>query len=70
MQMPDCYDPVRQAEWLESRRDKYTENLNKCALCDDILYPGTSCREANGKYVCKYCFDQLEGNVEIVEDIC
>ena len=67
MQIPDCYDPVFSAERREMEKDKLVERLERCALCDDVLYPGAAFRETHGKCVCEFCFEQLEDNKEIVE---
>lgn len=67
MQMPDCYDPVRQAERREEHWDDYVMHLPVCALCSRRLYPGVKYHEAHHKVVCLSCKEELDDNVDIVE---
>lgn len=67
MQMPDCYDPVRQAEKREEHWDDYISQLPTCALCSRRIYPGEKVHTAHYKRVCTNCKEQLEDDVDIVE---
>lgn len=67
MDIPDCYDPVRQAERREAEWDREMEILPRCALCGEIRYPGNRIHKACGRIVCGYCFDTLMENEDIVE---
>lgn len=67
MQIPNCYDPVQQAERREEHWDDYVMKLPACTLCKRRLYPGTKFYTAHYQIVCPSCKDELEDNVDIVE---
>lgn len=66
MDIPDCYDPVFQAERRESRWDAYVKNLRRCNLCSHPIHPGDVYRECFGRIVCADCFEELS-KYELVE---
>ena len=67
MQIPNCYDPVYQAECREKVWDDYSDKLKKCVLCGEYIYPGTKFHTAHCQIVCTSCKEELEDNVDIVE---
>lgn len=67
MNIPKCYDPVRQAERRQAIVDEFVKSLPHCTLCESAIFPGTKYHEAFRKPVCRYCFEQLESNIEFVE---
>lgn len=38
--IPDCYDPVFQAEQLAREQDLYMDSLPECSICEGRIYPG------------------------------
>ena len=67
MQIPDCYDPVRQADRREEHWDDYVMKLPRCFLCSRVIYPGDKFHTAYYKFVCTSCKEQLDDNVDVVE---
>lgn len=67
MQIPDCYDPVRQADRREEHWDNYVAQLPHCFLCSRVLYPGVKYHTAHCKTVCTSCKEELDNNVDLVE---
>ena len=67
MKIPDCYDPVYQAERLAMEQDKLMENTMQCADCGSTLYPGDKYHEHNHLVICPSCLEELKDNIEIVE---
>lgn len=65
--IPECYDPVRQAERREEHWDDYVAVLPVCTLCRRRLYPGTKFHTAHYQIVCTRCKDELDENIETVE---
>lgn len=66
--IPDCYDPVRQAERREAEWDNFIEKLPACTLCRKTLFPGEKFHTASYMIVCHSCVEELNENIEIVED--
>lgn len=63
MNIPDCYDPIHQAEAREDAWSKTLATLPRCCICE---------REILGRYheylartVCESCFSGLEDNVHM-----
>lgn len=63
MEIPDCYDPVTQAEARENAWAATLATLPRCCICE---------REILGRYyeylaksVCESCFTGLEENVHM-----
>lgn len=67
MDIPDCYDPVYQAERWESEADRHSRQLPYCYLCGGTLYPGTKFHMAKYQCVCAACMEELIENEDIVE---
>lgn len=67
MQIPNCYDPVCQAERREKAWDDYTNKLKKCVLCGEYIHPGTKFHTAHCQSVCTICKEELDDNVDIAE---
>ncbi|MBR4291656.1 MAG: hypothetical protein IKT52_13615 [Oscillospiraceae bacterium] len=67
MNIPDCYDPVYQAERLAMEQDKLMEQTCQCHLCRRTLYPGDKMHTASYFIVCPSCVEELQENIEIVE---
>lgn len=67
MDIPDCYDPVRQAELLAAEEDRASRLLPYCILCGNTLYPGCKFHMAQYQCVCEYCMNELKENEDIVE---
>lgn len=65
--IPDCYDPVFQAESRERSWDEYADTLPVCALCNRRLYPGDKFHTASHQIVCVICLEELAENKDIVE---
>ena len=68
MGIPDCYDPVHQAEQREAEWDRLVENLPVCTLCRKTIFPGGKLHTANCMVVCPSCVEELNENIEILED--
>lgn len=51
MEIPDCYDPVYQADRREEEADKYTI---RCELCDKVITEDVFIWE--GMNICECCF--------------
>ena len=66
MQIPDCYDPVYQAEQLALEQDKLMEDTVCCTFCRRTLYPGEKIHVAGFRVVCPSCLEELQENIEIV----
>lgn len=64
MNIPICYDPIRQAERLAADQDREMETLPKCVICErrikDEVYV-----EHLDRCVCERCLDELENNVKM-----
>ena len=65
MNIPDCYDPVCQAERLAAEQEN--ENTCSCHLCRKTIYPGDTIHIAQFFVVCPSCFEELGENKEIFE---
>lgn len=65
MQIPDCYDPIYQAERREAEADKQREQTLPCALCDDLIFPYEKYHAVNGKAICNFCAAEIAENVFI-----
>ena len=66
MEIPDCYDPVYQAEQLAMEQDKLTKDACRCHLCRRTMYPGDKIHVASFFVVCPSCIEELQENAEIV----
>lgn len=66
MKIPDCYDPIYQAERRESRWDKYAKTFRRCDLCGCLIHPGDKYRECYSGSVCADCFEELS-KFELIE---
>lgn len=67
MNIPDCYDPVYQAERREAKWDAYIKPLRRCDLCHTSIYPGNRYRECFNGTVCSDCFEELS-EYELIEE--
>lgn len=67
MGIPDCYDPVHQAERREAEADRKEVMLPHCCLCGETLYPGRKFHMAQYQVVCHDCLNELIENEDIVE---
>lgn len=65
--IPNCYDPVYQAERLAMEQDKLMEHTCQCHLCSRTMYPGDKTHVAQFFVVCPYCVEELQENIETVE---
>lgn len=68
MNIPDCYDPIYQAERLAAEIDKRLEAALTCALCGDTIQPGQRYHTTEDKAVCRFCADEIAKNVFILEE--
>ena len=68
MRLPDCYDPVFQAQEREAEWDRFAANLPVCTLCRKKLLPGQKFHAACYMVVCPSCVEELNENYEFVED--
>ena len=66
--IPNCYDPIYQAEQREAAWDRLVENLPVCTLCRKTVFPGGKLHTANCRVVCSSCVEELNENIEIVEE--
>lgn len=66
MEMPNCYDPVYQAERLAMEQDRLMENTVQCTICRRTLYPGDKIHVAQFFVVCPSCYEELGENIETV----
>lgn len=73
MEIPDCYDPVSQAERREQEWDQFLNTLPRCSCCGEPIQPGKHFWVLkvikNTLIVCKDCKDDMEENEDIVEDM-
>ena len=67
--IPNCYDPVCQAERLALQQDKLMENTVCCDICRRTLYPGDKIHVASYFVVCPSCVEELTENVEVVDNV-
>ena len=65
--IPDCYDPVYQAEQLALEQDKLMEKTLCCSICFRTLYPGNKYHEHRHTVVCPSCLEELTYGVEYVD---
>lgn len=66
--IPDCYDPVVQAERRDADWDKFVAKLPVCTLCKQKLFPEQKFHTACHMIVCPRCVDELNENYDFVED--
>ncbi len=64
--IPDCYDPIYQAEQMALQQDKLMENTCCCHLCRRTMYPGDKIHVASCFVVCPSCLEELQENIEII----
>lgn len=64
--IPNCYDPVYQAERLALEQDNLMENTVCCNVCRRTMYPGDKIHAAQFFVVCPSCFEELGENIETV----
>ena len=64
--IPDCYDPIYQAEQLAMQQDKIMEETVCCHLCRRTMYPGSKIHVASFFVVCPSCVEELQENIEYV----
>lgn len=64
--IPECYDPVYQAERLAMEQDRLMENTVQCTICRRTLYPGDKIHVAQFFVVCPSCYEELGENIETV----
>ena len=68
MEIPDCYDPVRQEEERQADWDRFVEKLPVCTLCRKTILPGGRMHTAGLMVVCSSCVEELNDDYEIVEE--
>lgn len=66
--IPDCYDPIYQAEQLEREADRRRVRFRRCDLCRCTIGPGNVYRECFGGLVCQNCFEELSSNAYLQEE--
>lgn len=71
MNIPDCYDPVRQAERLAFEADKQEARRERCGACCRLLEPGEpvwtlllKCGAVRLCHRCKQAVDESETTAE------
>ena len=67
-EIPNCYDPVHQAEQRETEWDRFVEKLPACTLCRERIFPGSKVHTAHFMVVCSSCVEILNDDYEILED--
>lgn len=67
MNIPDCYDPVYQAEQREREYDRVQALLPKCCFCEQRIQPGQPYREYLALQVCGPCFEELKESIQVVD---
>lgn len=68
MNIPNCYDPVYQAEQREAEWDRFVEKLPVCTLCRCRISPGNKIHTAHKMVVCASCVETLNDDFEFVEE--
>lgn len=68
MEIPDCYDPIYQAERREAEADRNRAVLPRCDLCRDVIRPGSVYHECIGGTVCHKCFEELSDSAFLQEE--
>lgn len=68
MEIPNCYDPVRQAERREYKWDRYLKQLPVCAICGKTIMPGHKIHAARNTVACTGCVEDLSENYDFVEE--
>lgn len=73
MNIPDCYDPFRQAEQLAAARDKLEAQMVRCGGCGRIIEPGERCWQvplrSKSYLICRSCKeDVLESEIILEGD--
>lgn len=67
-EIPNCYDPVHQAEQRDAEWDRLVEQLPVCTLCRERIFPGSKVHTAHFMAVCSSCLEILNDDYEILED--
>lgn len=62
MEIPDCYDPVRQEEARQASWDSFVEDLPVCSCCGHSVYPGNWYHETRQTIICGSCMEDLIDN--------
>ena len=65
--IPDCYEAFAQEERRQAEYDKRSAKWPRCTICGKKIQAGDEAHQTRGKFVCAYCFDELEGDVFFVE---
>jgi predicted RNA-binding Zn-ribbon protein involved in translation (DUF1610 family) len=65
--IPNCYDPVYQAERFAMEQDKLMENTMQCTACGKTLYPGDKFHKCNNLVICPSCLEEMNDSLETVE---
>lgn len=68
MLLPECYDPVFQAERREQEWDTNVARLTKCKICGDVIYPGNRYHETRKCCICSFCMEALSENECVMEE--
>lgn len=73
MNLPDCYDPVYQAEQREADWDRYSSQFPRCSCCGERIFSGKNRYELfvhnDCLTICEDCKDEMLESEYIVEDI-
>ncbi len=67
-EIPNCYDPIHQAEQREAAWDRLIKDIPVCTLCRKQIFPGDKFHTAGCMPVCPSCVEELNENIEILED--
>ena len=65
MNIPECYDPIHQAEARENEWAMELAMLPRCCFCERHILPGDRYREHLARAVCESCFDELKDSVHV-----
>lgn len=63
MDIPNCYDPVYQAERLAMEENETVY----CSICESPISPGRVYHEHLGTVVCTRCLEELTKNAQFLD---
>ena len=65
--IPNCYDPVYQAERLAMEDGNFIGRTLYCSICESPIFAGGLFHEHLGAVVCPLCLQELTRNVDVLD---
>lgn len=73
MNIPDCYDAVRQAECREAELDRREARRKRCGCCGRVMEPGDRLWTVSGREgtisLCRSCKEDLDEGVSLAQEV-